>query len=159
MVGIITGDIVSSTGIEPAKRQQLYKETSVFLELLKNNYINSYETFRGDSLQCKAIHPALTLKIALLIRAFFRAYTGVSTENVHLKKSKGYYTTKYDIRLAIGIGETEFINEEKITSSDGPAFRLSGEALDDLKDKAERLVIKTTDVDFDEQIEPSILLV
>jgi len=158
MIAILTGDIVSSTNIAPAGRQQLYKEMALFLESLKDNYINSYETFRGDSLQCKATTTALSLRIALLIRSFFKAYTGVNTENIKQKNSKGYFTTKYDIRLAIGIGKAEFIDEEKITSSDGPAFRLSGEGLDNLKDSGQRLIIQTTDNEFNEQMEPSILL-
>ena len=158
MIAIITGDIVSSTEIKPKARQQLYNETSAFLKTLQNNYIDSYETFRGDSLQCKTIHPALSLRVALLIRSFFKANTGTDKKNISSKKSKGYFTTKYDIRLAIGLGEADFIDDKKITSSDGEAFRLSGEALDNLKDTSQRLVIQTPDVAFNEQLEPTILL-
>jgi hypothetical protein len=158
MIAIITGDIVSSTAIEPKARQKLYKATSSFLESLKNVYLSSYETFRGDSLQCKATEPAFALRAALLIRSFFRAYTGNDKKTVKPKKSKGYFTTDYDIRLAIGMGEADFIDEGKITSSDGEAFRLSGEALDNLKDSSQRLVIQTPDEAFNEQLEPPILL-
>src|SRR3954469_15848857 len=106
MEAVITGDIVSSRNIEPLHREQLFKDVSAFLKSLKNTYINSYETFRGDSLQCKATLPELSLKAAILIRAFFRAYIPGNTKNARNEKSnKGYFTTKYDIRLAIGIGE------------------------------------------------------
>jgi DNA-directed RNA polymerase specialized sigma subunit len=156
VVAIITGDIVSSTKLQPKERQQLYNNTDSFLKSLPA-YINSYETFRGDSLQCQAIDPAMSLRVALLIRSFFRAYTTTDKKKTLLKKSKGYFTTNYDIRLAIGMGETDFI-DKKITSSDGEAFRLSGHALDSLKDSTQRLVIQTANSQFNEQWEPPILL-
>jgi len=156
---IITGDIVSSRNIEPAYRQQLFKELAAFLKNLKSNYISSYETYRGDSIQCKVNLPELSLRVALLIRAFLRAYMPEETKSVaHEKNNKGYFSTKYDIRLAIGIGEVDFLDEKKITSSDGQAFRLSGEGLDSMKDSSQRLMISTAYADFDEQIEPSVLL-
>lgn len=159
MHAIITGDIVSSRNIRPVYRQRLFKELSAFLKTLKKSYISSYETFRGDSLQCKVILPELSLRAALLIRAFLRAYVPGDTKNVlKSKNNKGYFSTKYDIRLAIGIGETDFIDEKKITASDGEAFRLSGEGLDSLKETPQRLIIKSAYPDFDEQIEPSVLL-
>lgn len=159
MEAIITGDIVSSRSIEPANRQRLFKELAAFLKTLKKSYISSYETFRGDSLQCKVIAPELSLRAALLIRAFFRAYILQDPKTALQQKSnKGYFSTKYDIRLAIGIGEVDFIDEKKITSSDGMAFRLSGEGLDSLKETLQRLIIKSVYTDFDEQIEPSVLL-
>lgn len=159
MEAIITGDIVSSRSIDPAQRQQLFKEIAVFLKTLKKNYISSYETFRGDSLQCRVKVPELSLRTALIIRAFFRAYApGNAKSALKEKNSKGYFSTKFDIRLAIGIGEVDFIDEKKITASDGLAFRLSGEGLDSMKDTSQRLMVKSVYPDFDEQIEPSVLL-
>lgn len=159
MEAIITGDIVSSRKIEPAYRQQLFKSLSAFLKTLKKNYISSYETFRGDSIQCKVRLPELSLRAALLIRAFLRAYMPEDTKSASPEKNnKGYFSTKYDIRLAIGIGEVDFIDEKKITSSDGKAFRLSGEGLDSMKDSSQRLMIRSVHTDFDEQIEPPVLL-
>jgi hypothetical protein len=159
MHGIITGDIVASGEIEARQRQQLFKKVDNFLSGLKKDYIKSYETFRGDSLQCEVTSPESSLRVALLIRAFFRAYVpSIETEETE-KSGKGYFTTDYDIRLAIGIGEVDFINDNKITSSDGQAFRFSGEGLDSLKDGSQRLILKTAKPQFDEQMEPSILLV
>jgi hypothetical protein len=159
MYGIITGDIVASGEIEATYRQQLFKEVDTFLSTLKRCYIKSYETFRGDSLQCEVTSPESSLRVALLIRAFFRAYIPSTATEETEKSGKGYFTTDYDIRLAIGIGEVDFMNDSKITSSDGQAFRFSGEGLDSLKDGSQRLILKTVKADFDEQMEPSILLV
>lgn len=57
------------------------------------------------------------------------------------------------------MGQADFISPDKISSSDGEAFRLSGEALDKLQQGAQRLALSTSNSLFNEQIEPSILLV
>lgn len=159
--GIITGDIVSSQSIMPSVRQKLFEDINVFLKEIKKKWINSYETFRGDSLQCDAKSPELSLRVALIIRAFFKAYLPEDEQQNMVKEdrpTKGYFTTDFDIRLAVGIGEIDFIKKNKITSSDGLAFRLSGEALDDLKQQSTRLSVKTYKDDFNEQIEAPVLL-
>jgi hypothetical protein len=74
------------------------------------------------------------------------------------ERTKGYFTTDFDIRLAVGIGEVDFIKKNKLTSSDGEAFRLSGEALDSLKYEPQRLTVKTFKPEFNEALEPAVLL-
>ena len=161
--GIITGDIVASQ-LMPAKvRQKLFEDIAVFLKELKKKWISSYETFRGDSLQCEIKSPEMALRVALMIRAFFKGYLSEeelpkAQANRVEERTKGYFTTDFDIRLSIGIGEVDFIKKNKITTSDGEAFRLSGEALDDLKQESYRLIVKTSNKDFNEQLEPAILL-
>lgn len=162
--GIITGDIVASQAIAPKIRQQLFKDTDAFLLQLSNDWIRRYETYRGDSLQCEAIAPAKALRIALMIRCFFKAYIpgkGLAHTTSKARKNasaKGYFTTAFDIRLAVGIGEVDFIEKNKISSSDGQAFRLSGEALDSLKKESSRIAVKTLHESFNEQIEAPVLL-
>lgn len=156
--GIITGDIVSSGEIVPEEREKLFKETTKLLKKLSPGYLEKFETYRGDSLQCKIKHPAEVLRVAMIIRSFFRSYTPMHSRIETEKNSKGYFSTNFDIRLSIGIGEVDFI-QKKITSSDGQAFRLSGEALDNLKETSQRLSITTINKSFDEQMEPAILLV
>jgi hypothetical protein len=161
--GIITGDIVASQRIAPKVRQKLFEDIAIFLKDLKKKWIGSYETFRGDSLQCEVKSPETALRVALMIRAFFKSYLSEeelpkAEANRVEERTKGYFTTDFDIRLAIGIGEIDFIKKNKITSSDGEAFRLSGEALDSLKQESYRLLVKTYNANFDEQLEPAILL-
>lgn len=160
--GIITGDIVGSKNIDAKMRQQLFMDIDAFLKLQKKTWLNQYETFRGDSLQCEAKSPEFALRLALIIRAFFKAYMpeeeGPKLVLREDRPAKGYYTTDFDIRLAVGIGEVDFMRKGKITGSDGEAFRLSGENLDALKQESHRMVVKTFNKDFDEQLEPSILL-
>ncbi|MBC7828073.1 MAG: hypothetical protein H7122_10020 [Chitinophagaceae bacterium] len=163
--GIITGDIVSSREIEAVIREKLFDDIGLLLKELKKQWINSYETYRGDSLQCEVKHPEFALRVALIIRCFFRAYfpdelkpkTVVKKGNMAVP-TKGYFATNFDVRLGIGIGTVDFIKKNKITSSDGEAFRLSGEALDSLGQGTQRLAVKTFNPALNEQMEASVLL-
>ena len=163
--GIITGDIVSSREIDAPIREKLFDEMGELLKELKKQWISSYETYRGDSLQCQVKSPESVLRVALIIRSFFRAYFPDELKpKLAVKKgdqaqaTKGYFATNFDIRLGLGIGSIDFIKKNKITSSDGEAFRLSGDALDSLSPGTQRLAIKTFNVTFNEQMEPPILL-
>ena len=98
-----------------------------------------------------------------MIRAFFKAYLSEeelpkAEANRVEERTKGYFSTDFDIRLAVGIGQVDFIKKSKISTSDGEAFRFSGEALDTLKNESYRLIIKTPNNEFDEALEPAILL-
>lgn len=163
--GIITGDIVSSREIEAPIRERLFDDIGLLLKELRKQWINSYETYRGDSLQCEVKSPEFALRVALIIRSFFRAYLPDELKpKIPFKKgkkaiaTKGYFATNFDVRLGIGIGTVDFIKKNKITSSDGQAFRLSGEALDNLMQATQRLAVKTFNSAFNEQIEPPVLL-
>jgi hypothetical protein len=161
--GIITGDIVASQKIPPRIREKLFEDIAIFLKDLKKKWIDSYEMFRGDSIQCEAKNPEMALRIALMIRAFFKGYLSEeelpkAEANRVEERTKGYFTTDFDIRLAVGIGEVDFIKKNKLTSSDGEAFRLSGEALDSLKYEPQRLTVKTFKPEFNEALEPAVLL-
>lgn len=160
---IITGDIVSSGKIKPVIREKLFASINDLLKKMKKKWISEYETYRGDSLQCAAASPEKSLRIALIIRSFLKSYKQSSAEPKKTSKTKklavkGYFTTSFDIRIAIGIGKADFFNKKKISSSDGEAFRFSGSTLDQLKADNQRLGIKTSNKNFDIQIEPSILL-
>jgi hypothetical protein len=163
--GIITGDIVSSREIEASIREKLFEDIGLLLKVLENNWIDTYETYRGDSLQCEVRSPEYSLRVALIIRSFFRAYFPDELKpKVIFRKgdkaiaSKGYFATNFDVRLGIGIGTVDFIKKNKITSSDGEAFRLSGEALDNLAQGTQRMALRTFNPSFNEQMEPPILL-
>lgn len=160
---VITGDIVSSQKIEPAIRERLFADINDLLNELRKEWISSYETYRGDSLQCAAKMPEHAMRIALMIRAFLRSYIpplqeALITNEKKQSATRGYFSTEYDIRLSIGIGEAEFLNPDKITSSDGTAFRLSGEGLEILMTGTQRLILQSFNKSFDEQNEPAILL-
>jgi hypothetical protein len=164
IAGIITGDIVASQTLVPRVRQKLFSDTNALLKDLKKTWISRYETYRGDSLQCEVKSPELALRTALMIRAYFKSYISekempkVEANRMKEERTKGYFTTDFDVRLSVGIGEVDFVQKNKFANSDGQAFRFSGEALDELKQESHRLSIKTLKPGFDEQMEPSILL-
>ncbi|RYG01962.1 MAG: hypothetical protein EOO02_11580, partial [Chitinophagaceae bacterium] len=129
---IITGDLAASRKIDPKRREQLYTDLDSFLATLVPRWIVRYETYRGDSLQCESTSIQSSLRAALMIRTYIMAYSagGKSKSKSRTKTTKGYFNNEFDIRLAIGIGTVDFIKNSKISTSDGEAFRISGEALD-----------------------------
>jgi hypothetical protein len=161
---IITGDLVSSRKINPAIRKQLYEDLDIFLRSIKKKWIRNYETYRGDSLQCEVLSPALALRTGLMIRSFVMSYIPEDVKKKNRstqrkgKQLRGYFNVDFDIRLGIGIGPIDFIKKTKITQSDGKAFQLSGQALDNLKEEYQRLNIKTENEKLNNEIEPLILL-
>ena len=161
---IITGDIVSSRSITPAVRKQLYEALDAFLKSMKKKWIRNYETYRGDSLQCEALSPALALRTGLMIRSFVMSYIPEDVKKKNRsaqrkgKQLRGYSNADFDIRIGIGIGPVDFIKRTKITQSDGKAFQLSGEALDNLKEEYQRLNIQTENEKLNKDIEPLVLL-
>jgi hypothetical protein len=166
IIGVITGDIVDSRGLSSKAREKLYLALKKFLEdLKKQQWIKEYELFRGDSFQCVVGKKEETLKAALMIRAYIKSYIGLEQKRIYAQysgkgkmASKGYFPGKQDIRLAIGIGTVDFIKKNSLAHSDGEAFHLSGDALDALKNLPYRMMLKTSDSNFNELIEPGMLL-
>ncbi len=144
---VITGDLVSSRKIDPKIREELYTAIDDFAKQLKKQWLHQYDRFRGDSLQCTAASIPAALQAALLIRSFVMA--DVPPGKKKKPASKGYSSTQFDIRIAIGTGNIDFINEKNLSGSDGDAFARSGEALDSLKNKSERFILRTGDDDLD----------
>lgn len=147
-IGVITADIVASRELSPKKREALYADVKASLQALqKEGWIASYELYRGDSLQCVAARPELALRVALIIRSFFKAYSGEEGTD-----------SKYDVRIAAGVGGVDFYSKTDLAHSDGEAFRLSGEGLDSLRDVPWRLALRTSDAAFTESLAPAVLL-
>ena len=74
--------------------------------------IGSPDFYRGDSWQILTDRPALSLRLALLIRARLRS------------------EMETDTRISIGMGPVETIHDTSISMSQGAAFTLSGQSLD-----------------------------
>lgn len=163
---IITGDIVASRKIMPDIRKELYDNLSLFLKsLTKDKWLLSYQTFRGDSIQCDVMSIQQSLRVALMIKSFVMSYIPEERKkllrDVHPKRpilTKGYFNIGYDIRLAVGIGEVDFIGKGKLAASDGPAFQLSGLTLDRLKEQNTLLALKTGDAKLNEELDVIVSL-
>ncbi len=166
LIAVITGDIVGSRTLPRMRRESLYLALKKFLETLKQQHsIMEFELYRGDSFQCAVEKKEEALKIALMIRAYFKSYISPGEKKNHVTQSrkngvpsKGYFPGKQDIRLAIGIGAVDFMKRKSLAHSDGEAFHLSGDAMETLKRMSYRLILKTQDKKFNNSIEPGILL-
>ncbi|HWJ89824.1 MAG TPA: sigma factor-like helix-turn-helix DNA-binding protein [Flavisolibacter sp.] len=159
-LGIITADIVGSGKLAPPMREQLYAELKACMQSLKKEkWVAKFEMFRGDSLQCVAVHKEQSLRVALMVRAFMKSYTGEKElDKSKANATKGYFQGSQDIRLSIGIGKVDFYNQKSLAQSDGEAFRLSGEGLDSLKNATYRMAFKASDRTFTEWMEPTVML-
>jgi len=162
-LGIITGDIVASQDISRYKRSAFYADLKSFLnKLKKDKKIDAFEIFRGDSFQCVVKEIELSLRVALMIRTYIRSSI-IDADEEKLERNnpktlKGYAQAKQDVRLAVGIGSIDFYDIKTVAHSDGEAFRLSGEALDQMKKTPYRMSVRTGDKAFSASLEPSILL-
>lgn len=128
LVAVITGDIVNSSSLNLDQRKRLqvsFGELSQTLMKSSPNIPYSIENFRGDSWQLILSSPITCMRTSVMIRSFFRAL---------------FSNPQVDSRIAIGIGRINFIPEGNFTAGDGPAFTISGHALDTLKNRA--MVIK-----------------
>ena len=123
MTAILTGDIINSKD----------HKTSKWLPLLKQALSRygteplAWEIYRGDSFQLET-SPEQALEAALYTKA-------------HLKQIR-----HLDVRVAIGLGEKDYV-AEKITESNGTAFVRSGECFDGLKKQT--LAINSDNEAFD----------
>lgn len=161
--GIITGDLVGSREIKAETREKLYKELkTLFQNLEGNGLIKRYEVYRGDSFQCIMTDKKVSLRVALMIRAFIKGWeTGSEQEGDEREGNngtKGQLPERQDVRLAIGIGKLDFFNDTSLAHSDGEAFWFSGNGLDSLKKAPYRLLVKTNREEFNQSLEPAILL-
>jgi hypothetical protein len=123
---VIAGDIIGSKKNEPES----------FLNIIENvlkKYSNDgrFIIYRGDSFQAWINEPHLALYCAVELKAA-------------LKKS-----ALLDVRIAIGLGEVELI-DNNIAKSTGSALTYSGELLDVLKSKEQEIMVKSSDAYIDQ---------
>lgn len=130
---IITGDIIASSKFTPAKRKELQNRLNSFIKKITDNYPDfKAEQFRGDSLQC-----VFTKNKTAALRTALSLYCFLGAED-------------FKIRQAIGVGEISFSSNNVVTS-DGSAFRLSGENIDELKKRGELISVASEDAQFNEE--------
>jgi len=138
---VITGDIVKSGKFGPDREKALkiLKDALNSLNNFKRKSIGGIsDIFRGDSFQIVISEPKHALEISIYLKA-----------RLFSKTIKG---NSIDVRIAIGIGEIESFDEKNIQESDGEAFRLSGNALDNIS-KYRRFSIKSNIDKSNKQLE------
>jgi hypothetical protein len=136
LTSVITGDIINSRKVQNSRLWLSPLKKTLSSE---GNSPKTWEIYRGDSFQLEIKDPSKALLIALKIK-------------VTIKCTKGL-----DVRMAIGIGQKDFIGS-KVTESNGEAFVNSGEKLETIKKAKQNLAIKTSWPEFDKEINLCIRL-
>lgn len=133
LYSVITGDLVKSRNFIDKRQIALNSLNEIFNSIKKRKNLNIEvwisDIFRGDSFQIVVSDAVYALLIAIYIRA-----------QLIRKSMEG---VPFGARISIGIGSIEYLNREKITESDGEAFRLSGRAVDEIPNYR-RLIIKSS---------------
>ena len=130
ITSVITGDLINSRKIKNSKQWLIPLKKTLSLE---GSSPQTWEIYRGDSFQLEVKDPALAFLTAIRIKATIKSIRNL------------------DVRMAIGIGQKEFIGS-KITESNGEAFINSGEKLESLKKEKQNLAVKTPWPDFDKEM-------
>jgi len=166
---VITGDIIGSTKLDANNRNWLSNNLHHKLKKWDKEFSMKSEIYRGDSYQCLMNSTEKALRVMLLIKTYiksldssdsdklFSAFSGSSIfgnskNEEDIKKG----TWIFDTRLAIGIGEIDK-SANKIVISNGPAFQLSGRALDSIKDTKQTIAIATDD-NHQEELQTELIL-
>lgn len=128
---VITGDVVASTDLDEQGRIQLPSAIKRAYEEIRYQRERTlpYDVavFSGDSWQIYAEDPSVGLLAAIYLRARLREELEV------------------EVRSVLAIDTVDFVTQEAISESDGPAFRRSGRALSELsKDDHFQLVLPPT---------------
>lgn len=138
LFAVITGDLVSSSELK-------YEERVSFLSYLRNSFdliqeqlqlqgdiFLPFEVFRGDSFQTVINRPEHALLASILMLLKLSSYNAKSKEPA--------------ARISVGIGTVDYVPESgSVGEADGMAFRLSGKALDNMKEKGQYLLVTTQD--------------
>lgn len=126
LVAILVGDVVGSRKAEVDAWLKPLKEVLSHF----GNEASDWNTYRGDSFQLR-VQAERALFVAFKIRA-------------HMLN-----TGKFDVRIAIGLGE-ETHYSDRVAESSGPAYIRSGSAFKELKRGG--IIIESEKLDFDEAI-------
>jgi len=130
---VITGDIIASSKLSLAARKKLQNKIDSFIKGISATMPDfKAEQFRGDSVQC-----ILTKNRLSALRTAVSLYCYLAPED-------------FKIRQSIGIGEISYSGNNVVTS-DGTAFRISGENIDELKKRNELISIASTETSFNEE--------
>jgi hypothetical protein len=118
---IITGDLIKSSKLSPKDWEKLHAVMNESSRLLRESFRKivplDVDIFRGDSWQMLVLEPASALRLSLFYRATIRAKMAMRN---------------LDTRMAIAVGKIDSIPKTRVSEGHGEAYKLSGEALDNL---------------------------
>ncbi len=133
LYAVLSGDLVRSSKLTPTQSKHamegLREAADAFCGAYPKAIVGRLDTFRHDSWQLLLTRPEMALRAALFLRTAI--------------KRRSDAKTKYDTRVAIGVGTVESIAKRRISDSRGDAFTRSGKGLDAMK--GHRLAFVSTD--------------
>jgi hypothetical protein len=119
---VLTGDVVESSRLPAEQRRALPAILKGAAKGLERAWPKAgpspIAVFRGDSWQLILSDPALSLRAGLLFRSWVISASGAGL--------------RLDTRMAIAVDTIDFMPSGHVSEGDGPAYRASGEALDNL---------------------------
>ncbi len=128
--GVLTGDLVNSSGLSDNRRFQLYREiqylSGILKEVFSNEITYNLASFRGDGWQLVVNQPQKSLIVSIFLRTYFRYK---------------FMPERVDTRVAISIGPVDYIPKENISAGYGLAFSGSGLLLDQMKPEKLKIVL------------------
>jgi len=147
LYAVMTGDLVNYSKVGEKERLEYIQNLKDILEKLRSNDRFFYETYRGDSFQAVYQTPRDALRLVLLIRSY------VISQCLKARKK-----SSHDVRIALGIGTINSIDNNAISHSDGEAFRNSGPLLDGMNKKRRDFLIKTPWPDVNKELDTECAL-
>lgn len=143
MKAILSADIIGSTELPLPIRSQLASTVKQAFGALKPKPAIKYNIERGDFIQAEL--PAEEgLSYLLLLKAKLNSITDSNQdarqENILV-----------DLRIALALGEVT-LSAITVGESDGPAYQLSGRALDEMKSARQLISLQSTDEDFNDEL-------
>jgi hypothetical protein len=127
LVCVITGDVVASSQLALGVRERLLQEMKAASAHLQEVFglavPLAVDIYGGDSWQVLVTRPHLALRVGLTFRAHLLASVAPDSRQ------------PIDTRLAIARGRVDLVPRERVSEGEGSAFRLSGRALERMRDR------------------------
>lgn len=143
MKAILSADIIGSTELPLPIRSQLAPTVKQAFQALKVKPAIKYSIERGDFIQGEV--PAEDgLQYLLLLKAQLNSIT----DNNQDARQENILV---DLRISLALGEVT-LSAKTVGESDGPAYQLSGRALDDMKSARQLISLQSTDEDFNDEL-------
>ncbi len=140
---VLSADIVGSTQLPAALRGQLAETVKAAFTSLKARPKIKYSIGRGDFIQAE-----LPVKEGLRYLLLLKSYLNRLTESDQEVKQEKVFV---DARISLAIGAVT-LEASTVGESDGPAYQLSGRALDEMKSAKQSISMQCTEPDFNDEL-------
>lgn len=147
MIAVITADLIDSTKYKKKQLEFILEELQGEFAKLTEEFPGAvrFDMFRGDSFQVVLQEPSLALRIALRLKAT------VTKAQIDPMISKAVIPIG-DVRLAIGVGEGEFPQQE-VHTANGMAYQYSGRLLDGMKSLGRKTQFQCADANINAELD------